>query len=232
MILIVVNAQLAVLKSQQAILEKEIPLHQLHRVVGLIAARLVVLQHAQNPAGINAAQLRVRVVTLLVQALRPRTAKPDRLSSLPARPRHPAKPDRDRGRLWFDRHRDSGRPHARACDRNYRPEVSSLAPAPRRPPPRACRDVRSKIFWFAHDVRAQKNCAAVATRQVSLVRQNRRRVPAAGLAKISDHVINADRNVFANFLVTVVRQRVFERLQAFHRLPQRRRFLLACQLTD
>src|SRR5438128_10770017 len=41
MIFVVVNLENAVLESEQAVLQKEIPLHQLHRVVGLIAPRLV-----------------------------------------------------------------------------------------------------------------------------------------------------------------------------------------------
>ena len=67
MILVVMNPQDAILKRQQAVFQKKVPLHQLHCIVWLIATGLVVLQDAQNAAGIDAAQLRIGIVALLVQ---------------------------------------------------------------------------------------------------------------------------------------------------------------------
>ena len=78
---------------------------------------------------------------------------------------------------------------------------------------RAFKDVR-----FAHDVRAQKDRAAIAAREIAFVGQNRRGIAAARLAKVGNHIIDAHGNVFADPLVMIVRQRVFETLQALHRL--------------
>ena len=52
-------------KRKQSILQEEIPLHELHCVVGLIAARLIVLQYAQDAAGINTLELCISVIALL-----------------------------------------------------------------------------------------------------------------------------------------------------------------------
>src|SRR2546427_230481 len=88
---------------------------------------------------------------------------------------------------------------------------------------------RFEDVWLAHDVCAQKDRSTVTSRQVSFVRQNRRSVAAARLPKIGNHIVYADRNIFAHALVMIVRQRIFQSLQPFHRLPQRRRLLLPRQ---
>src|SRR5262249_35306574 len=65
-ILIVMNAKPAILKSEQAIFQKEIPLHQLHCVVGLIATWFVVLQYSQYSTRINGSKGLFRIVSLIV----------------------------------------------------------------------------------------------------------------------------------------------------------------------
>src|SRR6267142_3254595 len=55
-VLIVVNTKCLArgIKREQSILQEEIPLHELHGVVGLITARFIVLQDAQYATCINA----------------------------------------------------------------------------------------------------------------------------------------------------------------------------------
>src|SRR5262245_231703 len=76
------------------------------------------------------------------------------------------------------------------------------------------KSVRSafKEILIAHDVRAQKNRAAIASSKITLVRKNGSRVATTCLTEVSNNIVNTDRYVFADFFVVLVRQRIFERL--------------------
>ena len=52
-------------------------------------------------------------------------------------------------------------------------------------------------------------------------------IGSSAAAKVGDHVIDAYGYVFANLLVMIVRQRLFEGLQTLHRLTQCGRFLVS-----
>ncbi len=93
---------------------------------------------------------------------------------------------------------------------------------------RRCKRARASFenSGVAHDVCPQQYRAAISARQVTLVRQNRRRVSTTRLPEIRHDVINTYRNVFAHLLVILIGQRIFERLQPLHRLAQGHRFLL------
>src|SRR5262249_16202607 len=204
MILVVMDVQFTVLKSQLPVLQKEIPMHQLHCVVGLVAAGLVVLQHAQNSAGVNTAQLCVRVVALFVQRFGDEQRNQIGLhlfqsvgvilqglveiaaifGLIDAQVVADFVPQRaikiavgsQFFRLFFS---DRGREGAIGALKNAR---------------------------LAHDVGAQEDRAAIPARQIGFIRQNRGGVAAAGLAKVGNHVVDADGNVFAHPFVMVVRQ--------------------------
>ena len=62
-----IDVELAIGKSQQAALEIPVPLDQLHGLIGLRAAGLIVLQYPTNPSGLDRAEACVVVDAPFVQ---------------------------------------------------------------------------------------------------------------------------------------------------------------------
>ena len=206
-------------ESDQPVLHEVVELHELHHLVSIFALRLCFVEHAQNAGAVDGAQLRVRVVAALVQAVGEEHRDQVGLHLL------------DQVVVLEQRGVDRA-----AVLRPVDPEiVSDLVPhglvgtpAHRVVGAEGRRDDRlpggadvSVDRLAQHDAAAQQDRAAVAAGDVGLVRLDARRVDAARLAKIRNDVVEPDRDVGPHGLVRRIGKRVLHPLQTAQRLAQR-----------